>query len=182
MVTSIDELLKLKEEYQKRVREEGEGVLKLMFKDFFESNPQIDSVRWTQYTPYFNDGEPCEFGVGDAGVKVKDVNVLRENLRDSRLSKDIYESRESTSRWGGREHVKTGSRPYTDEELMEGGDREDGYYESWHFKENSSLNVPLGNLNGLLQRSSDILEMVLGDHVQVTVTRDSIETEEYNHD
>lgn len=29
----------------------------------FAANPELKSFDWTQYTPYFNDGEPCEFGV-----------------------------------------------------------------------------------------------------------------------
>jgi hypothetical protein len=45
--------------------EEGKKVFKDSFKDFFESNPKIVAFSWTQYTPYFNDGEPCYFGVGD---------------------------------------------------------------------------------------------------------------------
>jgi hypothetical protein len=30
----------------------------------------VESVRWTQYTPYFNDGEPCVFGANDCYVKL----------------------------------------------------------------------------------------------------------------
>lgn len=29
----------------------------------------VEAVRWTQYTPYFNDGDPCVFGTH--GVEVK---------------------------------------------------------------------------------------------------------------
>lgn len=28
----------------------------------------IDGVRWTQYTPYFNDGDACEFGANEVDV------------------------------------------------------------------------------------------------------------------
>lgn len=33
------------------------------FKEAFAKG--IKAIAWRQYTPYFNDGEPCEFGVGD---------------------------------------------------------------------------------------------------------------------
>lgn len=36
---------------------------KPLFLEFFAANPNITSVVWSQYTPYFNDGEPCVFGV-----------------------------------------------------------------------------------------------------------------------
>jgi hypothetical protein len=32
--------------------------------------PGVEAVRWQQYTPYFNDGEACEFGVGEPLVKL----------------------------------------------------------------------------------------------------------------
>lgn len=27
----------------------------------FDANPSVEKISWTQYTPYFNDGESCEF-------------------------------------------------------------------------------------------------------------------------
>jgi hypothetical protein len=35
----------------------------------FESQPSINAVRWKQYTPYFNDGDPCTFRVGENYVQ-----------------------------------------------------------------------------------------------------------------
>lgn len=29
----------------------------------------VDAVRWEQYTPYFNDGDPCVFRVSDPAVR-----------------------------------------------------------------------------------------------------------------
>lgn len=36
-----------------------------LFRAFFAANPEITAIRWTQYTPNFDDGEPCEFYVRD---------------------------------------------------------------------------------------------------------------------
>lgn len=33
------------------------------FAALFQQYPQLKSVSWTQYTPYFNDGEECRFSV-----------------------------------------------------------------------------------------------------------------------
>lgn len=35
------------------------------FKEAFANG--LKAVTWNQYTPYFNDGDTCEFGVGDPG-------------------------------------------------------------------------------------------------------------------
>lgn len=32
-------------------------------KDVFEQYPKLESFGWTQYTPHFNDGDPCRFRV-----------------------------------------------------------------------------------------------------------------------
>jgi hypothetical protein len=48
-------------EFSKKATEK----LKEVFKEFWDSNPEIKVVTWTQYAPYFNDGDPCEFSVND---------------------------------------------------------------------------------------------------------------------
>lgn len=32
--------------------------------------PEVEAVRWHQYTPGFNDGDPCVFSTGEFGVKL----------------------------------------------------------------------------------------------------------------
>jgi hypothetical protein len=45
---------------------------------FFKDFPEILSVYWTQYTPYFMDGDACEFGVNDVFFTI-DGEVLVED-------------------------------------------------------------------------------------------------------
>lgn len=33
----------------------------------------LEGIRWTQYTPYFNDGEACTFRIGSVEFKLKDA-------------------------------------------------------------------------------------------------------------
>jgi hypothetical protein len=46
-------------------KEKAQNKLKEVFNEFWEENPDVKIVTWTQYAPYFNDGDPCEFSVGD---------------------------------------------------------------------------------------------------------------------
>ena len=39
----------------------AKAVLEEMAKDVFAAHPILASFGWRQYTPYFNDGEPCVF-------------------------------------------------------------------------------------------------------------------------
>jgi hypothetical protein len=54
----LEEFKKVQSEFMKQ----SQQVLASEFKDFFEKYPEIDAVRWIQYTPHFNDGDVCEFG------------------------------------------------------------------------------------------------------------------------
>lgn len=64
----------------KAAREELNVVAKKQFKEFstqlFDIHPNLELFGWTQYTPYFNDGDECIFGVNDCFVVMK--NQLEE--------------------------------------------------------------------------------------------------------
>lgn len=36
--------------------------------------PGVESVKWHQYTPSFNDGDPCTFSLGEIGVRLTDTD------------------------------------------------------------------------------------------------------------
>ena len=57
----------LKEEMQ----ENSKVLMKEAFREFLEKYDVVDNIFWTQYTPYFNDGESCEFSVGDVHLVLK---------------------------------------------------------------------------------------------------------------
>lgn len=43
---------------------------------------EVASVRWEQYTPYFNDGDPCYFRLGEARVKFAEYNEDEDDEGD----------------------------------------------------------------------------------------------------
>lgn len=71
MSDKIDALVAEFEKVHKEFKEKAQSLLKESFKDFWDNNPKIEMVTWTQYTPYFNDGEPCEFSRGDIWALTK---------------------------------------------------------------------------------------------------------------
>jgi len=51
-------------------------------KEIFEKHPILREIRWTQYTPYFNDGSPCVFEVRGFSVNDRDSgDFLVENRK-----------------------------------------------------------------------------------------------------
>jgi len=70
----LDEIRAMREEYKKRLETESQAILAEAFKEVFDAHPEIKAIGWTQYTPYYNDGNPCVFGVGDFSYSEEDVD------------------------------------------------------------------------------------------------------------
>ncbi len=85
-----DSFEKLVRNYNKAVatlREELRTGMLAVIRNTFDENPTLESVSWTQYTDYFNDGEPCNFYVhGDAvDVVVDGVEAEVSSYRVDRM-------------------------------------------------------------------------------------------------
>lgn len=61
MTTSIQDVIDARTAYREKLQEVGREAVVDALKPLFAANPTIQYVTWTQYTPYFNDGEPCTF-------------------------------------------------------------------------------------------------------------------------
>jgi hypothetical protein len=71
MSMTLSELKTNLESVQDQVRTYGKDALLGAFRDFFEKNPDIAALKWSQYTPYFNDGDSCIFSVHDFSFRMK---------------------------------------------------------------------------------------------------------------
>jgi hypothetical protein len=76
----IDELKNDKESIEakinslhKELQEKSKKLMHECFKEFFiKYGDVVENIFWTAYTPFFNDGEACEFSVHDAFILLKD--------------------------------------------------------------------------------------------------------------
>ena len=50
-----------------------EPALKEAINELTTLIPQLTAVKWNQYTPHFNDGDVCEFGVNEVSFKLNDA-------------------------------------------------------------------------------------------------------------
>jgi hypothetical protein len=53
----------IKDQYKKKIETHGQEIFRKFFEDYFKKYDFIKNITWTQYTPWFNDGEPCRFSV-----------------------------------------------------------------------------------------------------------------------
>ena len=82
-----DRIRQLREEAARIARE----TFALEAQALFEQNPQLRAFGWQQYTPYFNDGDTCEFG---ANVDYPFVTLL--------IDDEGKEERFTDTLWGKR--------------------------------------------------------------------------------
>lgn len=171
------EVDKIAAEYETRRREmqelisnKAKGVMKDVFGKIFETYPFVTCIAWTQYTPYFNDGEECIFGVNEANY------TTSEKWQDM----SPYDFEETTPSEPGdyaRENADKGDKYYI------GRIKEWDDFVAKHGKDAVvSLNNEMGELNRFLSGMDEHLKIMFGDHVVIYATKDGIEVQEYDHD
>ncbi|MFJ8538121.1 hypothetical protein [Streptomyces sp. NPDC093591] len=135
--------------------EELQPILQAVLDD-----PTIVEFGWRQYTPYFNDGEPCTFGVHGTWVRTTaDEDADQDELEmwgHRSLGKVPGDFNEQTRKWE--------TRPY------EGPDEA-----RYHRCKALEAAVEGGAFENVLLDA-------FGDHANITVRRDGIEVEFYDHD
>ena len=122
----IQEYQKRKEEFLQTMSKEINGYLTSILEKY-----NVIAMRWTQYTPYFNDGDPCLFGVHDLRVQFAKDN--------------------------------------------------DDFLAEWETKGKEKIVVrEMQCLRDIIP--TEIMLAILGDHVEITVTREDVHAEFYEHD
>lgn len=71
------------DELRQEIKRDGQALLKEAFSGLFQAWPELTAVAWTQYAPYFNDGEACVFSVHGLHYCL--------NASDKELSEDLYD-------------------------------------------------------------------------------------------
>ncbi len=82
MFEKLDQLIELHAATMKKLKEEGAEALKEVLREFFAKFPEARAIRWRQYTPYFNDGDPCNFSVHEPCIKLADSEAEAGDYED----------------------------------------------------------------------------------------------------
>ena len=159
----------LKKQVQKELQAEFTGALT----ELFDAYPFVKSLSFTAYTPFFNDGDTCEYNVHhdycnfngydeDRDVEGEGVDVLQLAKETIYVEEPNPNYDPSTSRWG---NDKT----------------------KWVRKPNPDFNPLYKEAVDAFREALAVVDDdnwmdMVGDHVKVTITREGIETNEYDHD
>ena len=103
MKSLVEGLNETRKKLLKEIQSQARPLVEGLAKNLFETCPEIKQVHWTQYTPYFNDGEACTFSVNDICF------VLQTKYTDPDLDED--------ENWDENWSVYDSSILYTEEDL-----------------------------------------------------------------
>jgi hypothetical protein len=80
--------------FVEKTRTEAQVSFLEMAQEFLTKNPTVKHIAWEQYTPTFNDGDPCEFTMGDLKFLVEKTSESEDEDGEPIISEvevDSYE-------------------------------------------------------------------------------------------
>ena len=161
MSERLQRLQEMQASYNQTIRAEGEAAVRELLQEFFAANPTIAAVKWAQYTPYFNDGDPCIFRVGDPQIKLVREFVPADSANDS--------------------SSETQSSNNTDYD--EDDEDNDGFIYIWSASQvGAELYNVVNELGGKLSDIEDILEVIFGEALVVATPTELTVEEHVEHD
>lgn len=138
-------------------------------KALFEQFPTLKSFSWTQYTPYFNDGDECTFGANTDYPTVRLEAVKPTEDEDEFTDEFEDEDDDYVSIYNVE---KTADGKYIDKYSASGEEITD---------QKKIITYEVAQF--LQEFQDDAMKMMFGDHVRVTVYRDgSVLQDEYEHE
>lgn len=175
MNTRLQAVIEKVKELRKVMQDQGKEAVKDAFAEFFQNHPEAKAIVWVQYTPYFNDGDACEFSVRELELKAntellsEDVSKFIENHGDSYSHGDdcLIQALQMVSEESVWKNERRAELGVTRRDLTVA---------------EQSLVDDFDSLQEAANLMDEVFELVFGDHVEVTATRDGFDVVEYDHD
>ena len=169
MRNPLDDLPKTVQSRLKKIKEENEAISKKMkdntkatveiLKSLIKSVPEVEAVRWSQYTPGFNDGDPCEFSVNELEIKFNtDKLPVNEEFEPEDNNDGFLNS------YDVEKYIESQEDVINFKEIAEFEKKIKVFYE----------------VHEILSSNSNTLEETFGNNVRITVTHKGIEKEDYD--
>lgn len=136
--------------------EQADPALLVAVIDAVLAFPEVEAIRWDQYTPYFNDGDPCEFSIYEVRVKLVGIDD------------DDGDYGDGFADYFALTFEKDGKRPYAPEGV----------------EISDELGAAIKAVNGAVAGGQHytVLHKLFGDPAQVTATPEGFHVEDYEHD
>jgi hypothetical protein len=212
LLNNFDELNAQIKSAREEMQAKSEGLIEAVAKQFLDKCPEVTGVHWTQYTPYFNDGESCEFGVNefcfhilaDEDDEIDSYYESTEVYTQEHLDKAVEgleAAKEFTAdpdawrlkhvKWYrekyGREYYGTVAhlRPYFSDvdRAQERIDEITENLKTYGPEVAARIKAEFDLFTAAMGKvPDDIMQSVFGDHVFVVINRNGTTVDEFNHD
>ncbi len=145
-------------EIKKEIVEKSSSLIEDFSKNVFLKYPKLESFGWTQYTPYFNDGDTCVFSANTDYLMINGEYAEESN----------WYSETNVINWGNYDRV---NKTYV------------GRVEEPNKNYNKELFEACEEIrNFLCNFDNDFYMSKYGDHASITVTPLGVNIEECEHD
>jgi len=157
--TKLESLVKKLEDTKEEMKVEFQSIFKEASADLFEKYDWLQEISWTQYTPYFNDGDSCEFYVNEE-FSINGTTEYKDTLYNECYGSILFDEDE--------ELFEAQKKVYDESE-----DRRNEYKE---------IQEEFEYLIGFLMNNEEIALMLFGDHAKVSIQKTGAYVEELEHD
>ena len=176
--SNLNEIQKQIEKLEKQANKERSKLITEGFKQIFKKHPELKSFSWTQYTPYFNDGDECVFSANTDYISING-SEQEESVHEMRRFLDtLHDPQKEINRIIKRiEECKANkySYDYLESEIKA--------IQNGSIEETRNKLSILEDIHQILSSiDNDSYRSIFGDHVKVTVTKDGWSNETYEHD
>jgi len=171
---------------QKALKKELQAAFNEAAQAFFVQAPDGTTLTWCQYTPYFNDGDPCTFRVNKLSALIEDP----EKIANHAAERKTFEDKQAVAKALSEEQRKALGVPLEEWEKASPESLCNDEYVSTYGAAESIAKYGKDCWDALNQlgawvthkANKDTMEAVFGDHVTVTITRDGVKVTDYEHD
>lgn len=171
------QITKLNAEY----REETQKVFGEASEQLFKEIPEIKSFQWTQYTPYFNDGDECTFGVNTDTRGITFINGMKVNLEEIYVSE--IKSWDRTTNKPIKRTIAEIQKQIEDIKIEDENSWEEVTLDQLGINYERAKEIRTKLSSFLSAFPEDFMKDTFGDHAIVTLHSDwSSDDEHYEHD
>lgn len=164
---NMDEFQKEADKLKAQMTEIGKANFTKVAKELFDKHPLLVAITWTQYTPYFNDGDECIFGVQEP-----EYTVLKSDI----------ENNVDSDEWTGR---KPSEWQYEPKNYVHYKNEIEAYNKlvAEHGTEVlKALEDDMERFFKFIQSYDDLMKALFGDHAIIHIDANGVSVEEYEHD
>lgn len=119
MMSSLEKFREAKKEIKdlkKKLKSQVKDVFYAAVKELFNEYPDLKSISWTGYTPYFNDGDTCEFS---SNHEYPDINGVGDWADPTEEEAEAYEKIDKKVRDKMEKAVRTFMKEWDDDDMYD---------------------------------------------------------------